>query len=349
MIDCSHGNSEKNHMNQPKVAHVLAEQIAAGETGIMGVMIESNINEGMFGPILDRVPYANTLCRQPEGAQGGQGGSAVRCFHYRRLHQLGRYRKGARGAGYRCRKEEIAPQRRIEAPLIFHGYHVRDAALGHGSALPALECTSAILTIIYQMCDHASNQKFLPITIRGCRRGLAQLRARTATSKREPQRRSANRNVEARTSHTWHPREAPQTDSQPCQTTVLGINGTAALSSTSLPKPLLRSLGPPEEPRFCAIPSNPKCDRRTRFVPAYDLWTKQKPLTFSSKALATTPCTHRTFGRQFHMWVMLRMNPNSQRVLMSKGVGKFVIAVSGPSYFTLFTGCLLTLAWPSSI
>ncbi|KAJ4344933.1 3-deoxy-7-phosphoheptulonate synthase [Ascochyta clinopodiicola] len=46
MIDCSHGNSEKNHKNQPKVAHVLAEQIAAGETGIMGVMIESNIHEG---------------------------------------------------------------------------------------------------------------------------------------------------------------------------------------------------------------------------------------------------------------------------------------------------------------
>jgi phospho-2-dehydro-3-deoxyheptonate aldolase len=55
-------------MNQPKVAHVLAEQIAAGETGIMGVMIESNINEGMFATILDRVPYANALCRQPEGA-----------------------------------------------------------------------------------------------------------------------------------------------------------------------------------------------------------------------------------------------------------------------------------------
>jgi 3-deoxy-7-phosphoheptulonate synthase len=28
------------------VAAVLAEQIAAGETAIMGVMIESNINEG---------------------------------------------------------------------------------------------------------------------------------------------------------------------------------------------------------------------------------------------------------------------------------------------------------------
>jgi 3-deoxy-7-phosphoheptulonate synthase len=46
MVDCSHGNSEKNHRNQPKVAEVLAEQIAGGEKGIMGVMIESNINEG---------------------------------------------------------------------------------------------------------------------------------------------------------------------------------------------------------------------------------------------------------------------------------------------------------------
>lgn len=46
MVDCSHGNSEKNHKNQPKVAGVLSEQMAAGEDAIMGVMIESNINEG---------------------------------------------------------------------------------------------------------------------------------------------------------------------------------------------------------------------------------------------------------------------------------------------------------------
>ncbi|KAF1987736.1 phospho-2-dehydro-3-deoxyheptonate aldolase [Aulographum hederae CBS 113979] len=46
MVDCSHGNSEKNHKNQPKVAHALAEQIAKGENEIMGIMIESNINEG---------------------------------------------------------------------------------------------------------------------------------------------------------------------------------------------------------------------------------------------------------------------------------------------------------------
>lgn len=46
MVDCSHGNSLKDHRNQPKVAAALAEQIEKGETGIMGVMIESNINEG---------------------------------------------------------------------------------------------------------------------------------------------------------------------------------------------------------------------------------------------------------------------------------------------------------------
>merc|ERR1712093_604004 len=46
MIDCSHGNSNKDHRNQPKVAEVIADQLRAGETSIIGVMIESNINEG---------------------------------------------------------------------------------------------------------------------------------------------------------------------------------------------------------------------------------------------------------------------------------------------------------------
>jgi 3-deoxy-7-phosphoheptulonate synthase len=40
------GNSNKDHRNQPKVAKVIADQIRDGETGIVGVMIESNINEG---------------------------------------------------------------------------------------------------------------------------------------------------------------------------------------------------------------------------------------------------------------------------------------------------------------
>ncbi|KAB9006558.1 hypothetical protein FH972_026912 [Carpinus fangiana] len=46
MIDCSHGNSLKDHRNQPKVAAAVADQLRAGEDGIIGVMIESNINEG---------------------------------------------------------------------------------------------------------------------------------------------------------------------------------------------------------------------------------------------------------------------------------------------------------------
>lgn len=46
MVDCSHGNSLKDHKNQPKVVKDLAGQIESGEEGIMGVMIESNINEG---------------------------------------------------------------------------------------------------------------------------------------------------------------------------------------------------------------------------------------------------------------------------------------------------------------
>jgi 3-deoxy-7-phosphoheptulonate synthase len=46
MVDCSHGNSNKDHKNQPKVAADVATQIRNGETGIIGLMIESNIHEG---------------------------------------------------------------------------------------------------------------------------------------------------------------------------------------------------------------------------------------------------------------------------------------------------------------
>ncbi|KAI8979315.1 hypothetical protein BDF20DRAFT_868853 [Mycotypha africana] len=49
MIDCSHGNSNKDHKRQPVVAQSIAEQLADPTvTGdyIMGVMIESNLVEG---------------------------------------------------------------------------------------------------------------------------------------------------------------------------------------------------------------------------------------------------------------------------------------------------------------
>lgn len=40
------GNSNKDHRNQPKVAKVIGDQLREGEKAIIGVMIESNINEG---------------------------------------------------------------------------------------------------------------------------------------------------------------------------------------------------------------------------------------------------------------------------------------------------------------
>ncbi|MEX2014559.1 MAG: 3-deoxy-7-phosphoheptulonate synthase [Candidatus Saccharimonadales bacterium] len=46
MIDCSHANSGKDYRKQPVVAKDVAGQIAAGDRNIIGVMIESNLNEG---------------------------------------------------------------------------------------------------------------------------------------------------------------------------------------------------------------------------------------------------------------------------------------------------------------
>lgn len=46
MIDCSHGNSNKDHKNQPKVAESIANQIEQGQDALVGVMIESHLKEG---------------------------------------------------------------------------------------------------------------------------------------------------------------------------------------------------------------------------------------------------------------------------------------------------------------
>jgi len=40
------GNSQKNHKNQPKVAKVIGEQLREGQEAIVGVMIESHLDEG---------------------------------------------------------------------------------------------------------------------------------------------------------------------------------------------------------------------------------------------------------------------------------------------------------------
>lgn len=46
MVDCSHGNSNKDHKQQAAVVDSIAEQLSNGSKSIMGVMIESHLVEG---------------------------------------------------------------------------------------------------------------------------------------------------------------------------------------------------------------------------------------------------------------------------------------------------------------
>jgi 3-deoxy-7-phosphoheptulonate synthase len=46
LVDCSHGNSQKNHDNQPLVLAAVAEQIKRGSRALLGVMIESHLVAG---------------------------------------------------------------------------------------------------------------------------------------------------------------------------------------------------------------------------------------------------------------------------------------------------------------
>jgi 3-deoxy-7-phosphoheptulonate synthase len=46
MIDCSHANSSKDHTKQPLVCRDVIGQITAGDSRIIGVMLESNLVSG---------------------------------------------------------------------------------------------------------------------------------------------------------------------------------------------------------------------------------------------------------------------------------------------------------------
>ena len=46
LVDCSHDNSSKQPERQPEVMRQLIEQVTAGNTSIMGAMIESNLSAG---------------------------------------------------------------------------------------------------------------------------------------------------------------------------------------------------------------------------------------------------------------------------------------------------------------
>jgi 3-deoxy-7-phosphoheptulonate synthase len=46
LVDCSHGNSQKDYRQQPEVARCLCEQVASGSGGICGAMLESHLVAG---------------------------------------------------------------------------------------------------------------------------------------------------------------------------------------------------------------------------------------------------------------------------------------------------------------
>jgi 3-deoxy-7-phosphoheptulonate synthase len=46
MVDCSHGNSNKDYRRQGEVLRQVAEQVAGGSLNVMGVMLESHLVEG---------------------------------------------------------------------------------------------------------------------------------------------------------------------------------------------------------------------------------------------------------------------------------------------------------------
>jgi 3-deoxy-7-phosphoheptulonate synthase len=55
IIDASHGNSGKDHRRQPEVARAVAGQRAAGQGGLVGLMLESFLVEGRQDLVLGRV------------------------------------------------------------------------------------------------------------------------------------------------------------------------------------------------------------------------------------------------------------------------------------------------------
>jgi 3-deoxy-7-phosphoheptulonate synthase len=56
MVDCSHGNSHKNHLRQADVAAAVCGQIAAGSRQIFGAMLESHLVEGRQDYVPGEIP-----------------------------------------------------------------------------------------------------------------------------------------------------------------------------------------------------------------------------------------------------------------------------------------------------
>ena len=60
LIDCSHANSGKDHLKQPATASAVAAQVASGQRAIVGVMLESFLEDGRqdYAP---RMPFGKSI------------------------------------------------------------------------------------------------------------------------------------------------------------------------------------------------------------------------------------------------------------------------------------------------
>jgi 3-deoxy-7-phosphoheptulonate synthase len=63
MVDCSHGNSNKDYRRQAEVLREVADQVRAGSIHVMGVMLESHLVEGnqKIPTDLDQLTYGQSI------------------------------------------------------------------------------------------------------------------------------------------------------------------------------------------------------------------------------------------------------------------------------------------------
>lgn len=61
MIDCSHGNSNKDYKRQSLVLDNICEQLHQGEQNILGIMIESNLKPGNQSIFIESLEYGKSI------------------------------------------------------------------------------------------------------------------------------------------------------------------------------------------------------------------------------------------------------------------------------------------------
>lgn len=61
IVDCSHGNSDKQHQKQVDVAQNLAQQIAGGQSAITGIMLESHLVAGQQDISASPLTYGQSI------------------------------------------------------------------------------------------------------------------------------------------------------------------------------------------------------------------------------------------------------------------------------------------------